>query len=253
MGLIELIKGLLSQSKKIELSTLPSQGIFYLPDFEISIRKADQEDIIDYEYNFDKENFFSVIDLIKKIVRKNTILSKNYKFDDIKSLDLVYLFLEIVKHTMNKEIKIPFFNDRTGKPDEIEFGNKTFNYFDFSNYLIDESTGEILIDDYRFSMPSVGSENCLSNFLIKKSKNKKNDKWKEYNYDFLFFIKNKSYLSFEEIENLVTIFNEDLSQDEQNKIKSIVDIFSELIGYSLQIDGRVIEIKSKLDLETIWQ
>ena len=89
MGLIELIKGLLSSSKKVDLSTLPSQGIFYQPDFELSIKKADQEDIIEYEFNFDKENFYLVIDLIKRIVRKNTILSKNYTFDDINNL-LIY-------------------------------------------------------------------------------------------------------------------------------------------------------------------
>ena len=133
-GIFNLFNGLLNTSKKLDLKKLPSQGRFYYKDFELRIKKADLEDIIDYEYNFDKDNIFLVVESLKKIVRKNTILSKGYVFEDIKSVDLVFLFLEIVRFTNNKKINVQFYNTKSGQKDLIEFNSDTFNYFDFSKY-----------------------------------------------------------------------------------------------------------------------
>ena len=253
MGIIELMRGLLKQTHKIEKSKLPSQGIFYLKDFEIKIKKADMEDIIEYELNYDKEDLYSVIESVKTVVRKNIILSKDYKFEDIKSVDIVFLFLEIVKFTMNKEIIISYFNDVTGTPEDLKFDCDNFNYFDFSKYEKDEENAEILISDYRFSMPSIGIENCLTQFLITKSNDVDAKKWNKYNYDFLFFCGNKNNLSFPEIENLVTIFNYDIDAEEQVKINKIVKKFLKVIGYKLKSNGKVVDVKSKIDLENIWK
>lgn len=251
MGLSEILRSLLNQPKKIDITQLPSQGVFYKKDFEIKIKKADLEDVIDYEHNFNAEEVYSIIESLKKIVRKNTILSNNYNFDDIKSVDVVFLFLEIVKFTLNKPIEIPYFNEETGKPDMIEFSNRTFNYFDFSKYKskIDRETAEILINDYRFSMPSIGVENSVTNFLVQKGVKK----WSKYTYDFTHFVGNKSNLSFDEIENLVTIFNFEIEDDEKKKIQNIKETFLPIVSYSLKKNGKVIDIKSKLDLEKIWE
>jgi len=46
MNLVNLLKGLLNLQKKIDIKILPSQGLFYKDDFEITIKKADVEDII---------------------------------------------------------------------------------------------------------------------------------------------------------------------------------------------------------------
>jgi hypothetical protein len=78
-------------------------------------------------------------------------------------------------------------------------------------------------------------------------------KWNNYNYDFLFFVGNKNNLTFSEIENLVTIFNFELDHVEQEKIRKIVEEFMVVVGYSLQMNDKVIDVKSKLDLETIWR
>jgi hypothetical protein len=82
-------------------------------------------------------------------------------------------------------------------------------------------------------MPSIGVENCLTSFLMEKSTQVGGKKYASYNYDFLFFIGNKNHLSFSEIENLITIFNDDIEESEQNKIKKIVKNFIEMVGYSL--------------------
>lgn len=251
MGIVEIVKSLLIRYKKIEVKKLPSQGKFYKDDFQIKISKVEELDIKEYEKTYDKDNLYLVIESVKMIVRKNVILTSKYKFEDIKSIDIIFLFLEIVKFTKGKEIKVSFFNDDIKDFDFIEFGDKTFNYFDFSKY--DNIDGEIIISDYRFSMPSIGVENCLTNFLIDKSPDKNSNKWNNYSYDFLFFTCNKNNLTFNEIENLVTIFNFDIDQSEQEKIRKIVKSFNSLISYSLQLNGKVIDIKSKLDLENIWK
>ncbi len=250
-SIFSLFNSLLNHTKKLNLSKLPSQGKFYKDDFEIKIKRSDLEDIIDYEYNFDKENVFLIVESIKKVVRKNIILPAPFLFDDIKSVDLVFLFLEIVKFTKKRGIKVPYFNTKIGKEDLIEFNSENFNYFDFSKYEFDNQTKEILIDGYRFSMSSIGIENNLTLFLAKKIKEGKN--WSDYVYDFLFFSNNKNYLSEEELENLVLIFNFDMEDSEKKSIQKIVNNFMKIVGYSLKIDGEVVELKTKINLETIWK
>lgn len=250
-SIFNLFSGLMKHSKKIDLKLLPSQGKFYKDDFEIKIKKADLEDIIDYEFNFDKENVFLIIESIKKIVKKNTEFSKSFVFEDIKSVDLIFLFFEIVKFTTKKKLKVPFVNTNTGKEEYIEFESRNFNYFDFSKYEFDEETKEILIEGYRFSLPSIGIESDLTQYLAKKLR--ENEKLEEKNYDFLFFTGNKNILSFEEIENLVIIFNSDLEEQEKDKIQKIVANFLKIVGYTLKVNGDIVEIKTKIDLQTIWK
>ena len=250
MDIPSILQRLLTHSQRIDIKSMPSQGIFYPKDFEIEIKKADVEDIINYEYKFDKENIFTIIDLVKDVVNKNIILNRKYQFEDIKSVDIIYIFLEIVKLTTNKKIKIPYFNDDIGMPDTIEFNSNNFNYFDFSKYLKyhDIERGEISINDYKFSMPSIGVEKCLTEFLLSKANDNNAKKWNSYSYDFLFFIGNKRHLTFNEIENLITIFNFDIDNNEKDKIKNTINIFIDMVGYGLKKNNKVIEVKSKIDL-----
>jgi hypothetical protein len=102
-------------------------------------------------------------------------------------------------------------------------------------------------------MPSIGVENCVTNFLLKKVDDDNSQFYNEQNYDFLFFLGNKNYLSEDEIENLITIFNHDLDDVEKFKIKSIISKFQKLIGYTLIVDNKIIDLKSNLDLANIWK
>ena len=78
MSLANIVRGILNLQKKINVKTLPSQGLFYKDDFELWIKKADVEDIIEYEHQYEKEDLGLVITRVKKIVEKNVILSKPY-------------------------------------------------------------------------------------------------------------------------------------------------------------------------------
>jgi len=254
--LSNIISSLLSRPQKVNLSQLPSQGLFYKKDFEISIKKAKSVDIERYEQNFIKEDLGIVIQKVKKIVEENSILSTNYKFDDLKSIDIVFLFLEIVRFTKRKPVDIKYFDEVSQSEKKIEFSPKNFNYYKISKdimKLCNKENVEFEIKGYKFSLPSIGVENSLTKFLVSKSMEKDCNKYNDYIYDFTYFLSGKNYLTFDEIENLITIFNQDLDKDELEKIKEIVETFLPLQKYSLIKNGRVIDINSKIDLKNIWK
>ena len=256
MSLSNIIKGLLNLQKKVDVKTLPSQGLFYKKDFEIWVKKADVGDIIEYEYNYIKDDLGIVLSRLKKIVEKNTILSKNYSFNDIKSIDIVFLFLEIVQLTKNKPITVSYFNDEIGKIDNINFGKDSFNYFVLSEDLMkfyDPEEKVFKIEGYKYSLPSIGVENCLTNYLISHQYDADATKFNEYSYEFMNFLGHKAVINFSEIDNLIQIFNFDLDDSEKEKISRICKMFSRIHKYSLKKGNRVIDINSKIDLEKIWK
>ena len=255
MGLLELIKNIVTGLKRLEVIKLPTQGFFYPSDFGFRIGKATDEDIIDYEFNFDGDNIILVIELVKKIVKNNTIFDAPYKFEDLKSVDIVYIFLEIVKFTKSKKIFVEFFNDESGVTEQIEFTYENFKYFDLNKYkdLHNTESCDFLMDGYRFSMPSIGVENALTQYLIDLSQVPDTDKYNEFSYDFLFFLGKKNTLDNNEIENLITIFNYDIDDDEKSKIKSVINKFIEIVGYNLKHRNLLIDVKSNVDLENVWK
>jgi hypothetical protein len=256
MSLFNIIKGILNVQKKIDVSSLPSQGLFYKDDFEIYIKKAELEDIIEYEHKYDKEDLGIVITRLKKIVEKNVILSKNFNYNDIKSIDVVFLFLEIVKFTNGKPVKLYFFNDKIGKEEEIKFEASTFNYAELESDILSkyvEDSKEFDFDGYKYSVPSIGVENSLTQFLISKSNESGSEVYNTYSYDFLYFLGHKSYLTFDEIENLIQIFNYDMEDSDKNRIRKIVKKLSIIGKYSLKKDSQIIDVTAKIDLGTIWK
>ena len=256
MNLVNLLKGLLNLQKKIDIKTLPSQGLFYKDDFEITIKKADVEDIIEYEYNYIKDDLGTVIFKLKKIVEKNATFSSGYTFNDVKSIDIVFLFLEVVRFTKGKAVNLKFFNDEFGEEEDIEFSSNYFNYYKLDDDIMknyNDDTKQFIIDDFMFSLPSIGAENCITNYLIEKSEEQDAAKYNDYSYNFIFFLGDKRLMSFSEIENLIQIFNFDMEESDMKKVRKIVRMFQPIQKYSLKRDGKVIDINSKIDLEKIWK
>ncbi len=254
-ALFDILTSVIYGTTPIDISKLPTQGYFYPKDFEIKLKKVKVEDIIDYEFNFKPDNVLDIIENIKRIVKKNTEFSKNYKFEDLKSVDIIFIFLELVKYTIKKPVKITFFDETIKTMSSFDFSSESFNYFDFSSYKNKHNTElcSIEVDDYKFSMPSIGVENSVTNFLLKKINEENSQYYNEQNYDFLFFLGNKNSLNDEEIENLITIFNQDLDDTEKAKIKFIIHKFQKLIGYTVVVNNKVIDLKSSLDLANIWK
>jgi len=256
MNLVNVLKGLLNLQKKVDVKSLPSQGLFYKNDFEISIRKAKLEDIIEYEHEYIKDDLSSVITKLKKVVESNTIFSSGYTFNDIKSIDVVFLFLEIVRFTKGKAVNLKYFDDELGEEKDIEFSSNYFNYFRLSDDVMkhhNKETKEFIIDDFKFSLPSIGVENCVTNYLISKSDDYDVAKYNEFNYDFIFFLGNKRSVNFNEIDNLIQIFNYDIEESDAKKIRKVIKMFQPIQKYSLKRGDKIIEINSKIDLEKIWK
>lgn len=254
--MIDFFRELFVKRVKLDTKILPSQGLFYKPDFEITIKKASKEDILDYEKNYVKDDIGTVIYLIKKIVEKNIKLSNGYIYEDIKSIDIIFIFLEIVKLTKGKPINLLYFDKETDSEGKIEFGSKYFNYFQFTNKLLQNYSNEdrsFTINGYKYTLPSIGVENSLTNFLIVKSGEEDAFNYNNYTYDFTYFVGDKNNLKFKEIENLIQIFNFDMDKDEMKKMKEVIKTFLPLQRYSLKKDGRIVEMNSKINLEKIWK
>jgi len=256
MNLVNLLKGLLNLQKKVDIKSLPSQGLFYNNDFEIIIKKADIGDIIEYEHDYIKDDLGLVITKLKKIVEKNTTFSSGYNFNDIKSIDVVFIFLEIVRFTKGKAVNLTYFDDELGEEKIIEFSSNYFNYFRLSEEVMkhyNKDSKEFIIEDFKFSLPSIGVENCVTNYLIDKSDDYDVAKYNEFNYDFIFFLGNKRSVNFNEIDNLIQIFNYDIEESDSKKIRKVIKMFQPIQKYSLKRGNKIIEINSKIDLEKIWK
>jgi hypothetical protein len=241
--------------KKVNLKTLPSMGLFYKEGFEIKIKKASKKNIEEYESNYSNDDIGTVIYYIKKIVENNIILPKNFKFIDIKSIDVIFLFLEIVKFTKDKSIFLNYYDNLLDRNDKIEFCPENFNYFQLGNLMdfYDYKKKCFFINDYKYTLPTIGVENSLTNFLIIKSSEEGSSIYNDYNYDFTHFVGHKNHLSYKEIENLIQIFNFDLDDSEMRKVRSIIESFSGMLKYSLSKDGKLVEMTSKINLQKIWR
>lgn len=251
----EFFRKLFIRKRKIDVKLLPSQGLFYKNDLEITVTPASKKDIIDYEKNYIKDDVGVVIYYIKKIVQKNIIISSGYKYEDIKSIDVIFIFLEIVSLTKGRPINLIYFDKNKDKEEKIEFGSKNFNYFQLGDLIkyYDYEERCFVVNGYKYTLPSIGVENCLTNFLIIKSAEENSSVYNSYFYDFTHFVGHKNHLKYKEIENLLQIFNFDMESEEIVKIKKIINTFAPIQRYSLVKDGRVVEMTSKINLEKIWK
>jgi transposase len=248
---LDSIKG----RKEINVKTLPSQGIFYEKDFKIWIKKVKIEDILEYEKLYIND-IAIVLTLIKKIVQNYTSMPSKYVFDDIKSTDIIFLFLEIVRMSTGRGIKIEYYNDISGVNELLEFTPNNFSYFNIPENLkktFNKDTKEFVIGGYRFSIPSIGIETSLTQYLVEKSYSKDVEKYNNYAYDFMYFLGNKKRLTFAEIDNLIEIFNTDMSDEEKEKVQNIVEQFRGFAKYMIKDNSRVIEINNRIDLEKVWK
>lgn len=256
MRLTDFIKRIFKRKKKLEIKNLPSQGLFYKDDFKVSIKKVSLKEIEEYEKNYDREDLGLVLGRLKRIVENNIMLSSGYSFKHIKSIDVIYIFLEIVRFTKDKPVQLEYFNDEIGAIDKIDFDEKSFNYCRLDDEIMkdwDSNQKCFVINGYRFSLPSIGIENSLTNFLINKSYDDDSNSYNEYSYNFTYFLGEKEFLTFEEIENLIQIFNFDMEESEVEKTDDLVKMFIPLQRYSLIKNNKVIEMSSKINLQEIWK
>lgn len=252
MGIQDILNSLMTERRHIDVMHLPSQGLFYPEDLRLSIRRADYLEILDYETNIDRSNVIRSIECIKTVVERCASVSPPYDYSHIKSVDIIFIFLEVVKFTTGRPILVRYRDPETGAAGTAAFGPDTFNYFDFSPFMkgYSQSAREIEMHGYRFSFPSIGVENSLSRYITGLGDP---TVLREVGFDFIFFQSGRHSLEDREIENLIQIFNHDLDEGERAKVSSVIASFAGITSYSLRVGGTKVEMKSNVDLETIWQ
>jgi len=250
LEIINILNSISSATKQLNIKELPSQGLFYPANFTLAIRKASFDDIMLYNFNYIKDDLSVILTETKRIIKNNIILGENFKYEDLKSNDLLYIFFEIVKFTMNKEITIPYV-DIFGNIIQVPFCADNFNYFNYDSLKCEynSETREFIKDGYKFSTPSVGVENCLVEYIYNLEQKGEDT---DVNYDFLFFLGNKNYLSHDEMNNLVTIFNDDIDNVEKEKIAEIIKLIYPAIGYTLKWNNKIIGLDMKIDFEKLF-
>jgi len=251
MDLYDYIKNFFIKKKKLNIKLLPSQGFFYEDDFQLYIKKASKKDIDSYKDGFISTDLGIILNKVKNLVFNNIIT--NYDFDYIRSIDIIYIFFEIVKFTKNKPFDIEYF-DTDGNKKKIEFSSKYFNYFDFEQFKENWNSNDKCFDinKYKYTLPSISIENCLTDFLYYRSIDGNTEKWNEYNYDFIYFLGKKEFLTFDEIENLIQIFNYDLSEEESEKVVNIIKSFRKLQRYTLIDNGFEVDLSTRVNLGEVW-
>lgn len=250
-GLWNVLKSVFDNNKYVDvnLSELPSRGIFYPDDFGIKIKQAEKEDIEKYHDRYIDGDFMSIFMGIKWVVRHNVKMSKGHTFQRIASIDVLYLFLEIVKMTKNKDIYIV-----TEKEGKVRFCPENFNYFEFTEEYIknfDEENKEFVYDGFKYSIPTVGAESSISRFLYNMSQKDRLSEFSDSSYDFLYFLGGKTGLSDDEIENLITIFNDEISDKDKETIAQIIEEFKQVSKYTLKTKSGIVPLEG-IDLKTIW-
>ena len=226
---------------------LPSKGLFYKDDFTISIKKASKEDIDSYIKDFDEKNIGLILDKIKKIVNDNVIVSEGYNPNYIKGVDIVWVFFEIVKITKSSPIYIS-----TEKDSKIEVSFENFKYIDFDLTNFDNIDKQFYEMGWKYSPPAIGVENSLNNFLIINSITGNISKYKDISFNFIFFLSDKDSLSYDEIENLIQIFNYDIDKYQYNQVIEVIENYKEVQSYILINDGEEIDIIANINFMNIW-
>ena len=80
--IIDILNGISSATKELNIKELPTQGKFYPIDFTLHIRKASFDDIMLYNFNYVKDDLGVILKETKRIIRKNIILGDKYKYED---------------------------------------------------------------------------------------------------------------------------------------------------------------------------
>lgn len=257
MNILNLLKGIRinNKSKKIDTSKLPSLGLFYPDDFEISITKCDKDYIEEYKSILDDTNITRILKSITRLVIDHTKYSEGYSYRNICSIDLFFIFLEIVKYTNNKEILIKHHDEEKDVYIDIEFSSENFYYFKPSKKIMNRYDKDKKIFDlngYMVSIPTIGAEEDLTDFLNSIKSESVADKYSKYNYNFLYVLGGKTRLEIDEMENLIEIFNNDIVEEEKINLEKSIDDILPMQKYQLNYNGNPISIAAKLDLSTIF-
>lgn len=212
--MIELLKKIPEYNELIVNNyELPSRGYFYPSDFKIILTRIDIDDVRNVftrvSNTTPKMTSYVMMVLINNILIDQIILNKGYSYDMLVSIDILYLFLELIKFSKGSDVDI----------NGVAFKSDNFEYFDFDDWgeYYDAEKRAFIFDGWEMRLPSVGAYQSVIDYAILKGKNADNN----IDLTLLYFLKENSYfMGVSEIENLSLCFN-DLSAKERERLKKI--------------------------------
>lgn len=252
MDLLNFFK--INKRKKINIKNLPSQGLFYADDFEIYITKLDKDYINEYKTKLDVTSLQKLLKRITRVIIDHTSFNNEYTYRNIVSIDLFFIFLEIVKYTTNKPIIINHYDDENDIDVRLEFNEENFNYFKpteemSKSYNYGKKCFEL--NGYMISPPTTGVEEDLTELLNSISSLPGSEIYNDYNYNFIYVLGNKTSINVKEIKNLIQIFNNDITKEEEEKLKDAVSKITSIQKYEIKYNNIKLSLSS-IDLFKIF-
>lgn len=236
LSLISIIKSLSLQKNRIDVTELPSMGLFYPKDLEwVEVTPITTGLIELFNNRFKDDNsdvtYINNLNVIKIIVKYVVNMPDGYSYDDISTLDIMYLFIKSVElYTGVVILK------------DVLFSAKNYNYFDTHKLLQYHKDTYFEINGWRYSHPTIGVENSMIDYLIKTGERDINPEY----LNFIYFQNGKNKLEFNEINNLIDLWKH-MSEENRNEMNDCIFKFKDWNKHSLlNENGEKVEILSNL-------
>jgi len=176
--------------QKIPIKDLPTQGLFYPEDAEITIRSATAGEIRHWS-TINEQNITNLDDMLNYILERCVSFKTSEKFSswkDIKEVDRFYILLAVREYTFVKgENQLQVKTSENSKInvtkemiDYIRLEPKLMKYYNEEKrgFLLEFKTGKKM----EITIPSVGVTNFLKNYI-----NRKQNQEEMFDMDFISF------------------------------------------------------------------
>jgi hypothetical protein len=161
---------------KIPIKDLPTQGLFYPEDAEITIRAASSGEIRHWS-TLNEDDLSSLDDMLNYIVERCSAIKSNkaqLSWKDIKEVDRFYILLAIRERTFVKGENM--LQVKVSETKKIDVVKDMIDYINFDDQLLQRYNPEKRCISLKFKsskvidihLPSVGVTNWLKNYIQRK-------------------------------------------------------------------------------------
>lgn len=185
----------------IPIPSFPSKGKYYPSDFEVSARALTTEEIKHYS-TMDENDLFDIEKHINGVIDKACRIKMNGgmgSYNDLKESDKLYVLFTIRDMTMDRhqrqiKLQMPSTCNSCGKTEKIHIEGDVFSYYEIDRklmeYFIDNSRAfelgtDIIGENVKFFVPSIGVAESISSYIQEKERKKKMGENGYYNKNFL--------------------------------------------------------------------
>jgi hypothetical protein len=172
--------------KNLPLSSLPSQGMFYIPGTQLAIRAATVSEIRHWS-TIDENDLLSLDDMLNFIIEKCCrikIPGKPGSYKDIKEIDRFYLIFAIRDYTFKNgenRLYVSAF-DEDGSEQKVEVTKDTLDYFNpdpklMNYYRQEDQCFDIAMkngEKFKIFLPSLGVMSFIKNYIKQKQQANQN-------------------------------------------------------------------------------